>query len=57
MGPAPIERLLTTSPEGKRRPVEELGEGQGLGFPVTFVLLSLTPAQLQQRRLLGTLEA
>lgn len=37
--------------------MEELGEGQGLGFPVTFVLLSLTPAQLQQRRLLGTLEA
>lgn len=54
MGPAPVSGFLTRSPEGERRPVEEVGEGQGLRFRVTFVLLSLTPAQLQQRRLLGT---
>lgn len=41
MGPAPISGLL--SPEGKKRPVEEVGEGQGLRFHVTFVFLSLTP--------------
>lgn len=31
MGPAPISGLLTIGPEGKRRPVEELGRGKALG--------------------------